>query len=696
VQRIGVDIGGTFTDLLLIDADGRATIAKTLTTPDDPSRAVEHELRGLLASTQASERDTAPKTPDAVLVHGTTLVTNAIIERKGPRTALLATAGFRDAVEIGREHRYELYDLNLEVPRPLVPRHLRFDVPERIAADGSVLQPLDEEFVRRLGGELRDNDVRAVAVCYLHSFRNPAHERRTADLIAEVAPGVRVSISSEVAPEIREFQRASTTAANVYVQERVAAYLRHMEGRLRNLGFNGAFFAMLSAGGIGTIETASRFPVRLLESGPAAGALAAASLGGKTGFNDLLSFDMGGTTAKLCAILDGRPLKVHEFEVDRVYRFRKGSGLPITIPVIDMIEIGAGGGSIARQSAVGLLTVGPESAGADPGPACYGFGGRSPTVTDADLVLGYLNPKYFLGGRMRLDVDAAHDSLGRLAAGLGLTVEQTAWGIHQIVNENMANAARAHLSERGAHPGNMPLFAFGGAGPVHAYHLAEILRLPAIISPLGAGVGSTFGLLAAPLAFDFVRSARGQLDDLDWSAANRLLADMDREGRALLEGSGVAREATVYTRTADMRYLGQGHEISVPLPAGVLQSGDAETIRAAFGRVYESRYGRPGPAVPLEVINWRVTVSGPNPTIDTRVAMPPTPGGALKGSRRAFCLERRGYVDTPVYDRYALAPGDVVDGPAIVEEQESTLVIGERGRARVDQHLTMIVEFQRG
>jgi N-methylhydantoinase A len=492
------------------------------------------------------------------------------------------------------------------------------------------------------------------------------------------------------------------------VQERVAAYLRHLEQRLADAGIRGGVFVMLSAGGIATIETASQFPVRLLESGPAAGALAAAALGGRAGHDDLLSFDMGGTTAKLCAILGGRPLKVHEFEVDRVYRFRRGSGLPISLPVIDMIEIGAGGGSIAGVSAVGLLTVGPGSAGADPGPACYGFGGRAPTVTDADLVLGYLNPDYFLGGRMRLDVDAAHRALAGLAARLDLTVEQTAWGVHQIVNENMANAARAHLSERGADPRHMPLFAFGGAGPVHAYHLAQILRLPAIISPLGAGVGSTFGLLAAPLAFDFVRSAYARLDDLDWDRANRLLGEMEDEGRTLLEGSGVAGDAITETRTADMRFVGQGHEVSVPLPDGVLAAGHRDAIRAAFERVYESRYGRRGPDVAVEIVNWRVTCSGPRPDVDVRVSAPasaaPDPAAptaaassatARKGSRAAYCVERRAYVDTPVYDRYALGPGAVIEGPAIVEEQESTLVIGERGLARVDDRLTMIVEFPR-
>src|SRR5918999_2688357 len=420
MYRVGIDIGGTFTDMLWVGEDGTAVIGKTLTTPGDPSLAVENALKPVLqnALVKPQERGT--------LIHGTTLVTNALIERKGAPTALLATSGFRDAVEIGREHRYELYDLNLDLPKPLVPRHLRFDVPERIAADGSVLQPLDEEFVRRLLAELRDKGIKAIGISYLNSYRNPAHERRTAEIIAEVAPQIRVSLSSEVVAEIREFPRTSTTLANVYVQERVSDYLAQLDARLKKIGFAGSFFVMLSSGGIATRETASRFPVRLLESGPAAGALAAAQAGVSSGHRDLLSFDMGGTTAKLCVIDNGQPLKAHEFEVDRVYRFRKGSGLPMRIPVIDMIEIGAGGGSIAHVDSLGLLKVGPESAGADPGPVCCRLGGMNPTVTDADLLLGYLDPDYFLGGRMELDREGASRAIEqKLARRLDLDTVET-------------------------------------------------------------------------------------------------------------------------------------------------------------------------------------------------------------------------------------------------------------------------------
>ena len=691
MYRVGIDIGGTFTDMLLVGEDGAAVTGKTLTTPGDPSLAVENALRPALenGAVKAGERGT--------LIHGTTLVTNALIERKGAPTALLTTAGFRDAVEIGREHRYELYDLNLELPKPLVPRHLRFDVAERVAADGSVLQPLDEAFVHRLAAELRDKGIRAIGICYLNSFRNPDHERRTAEIIAAVAPQIRVALSSEVVAEIREFQRTSTTLVNVYVQERVSDYLAQLQERLDKIGFAGSFFVMLSSGGIATRETGSRFPVRLLESGPAAGALAAAQAGVLCGHRDLLSFDMGGTTAKLCAIEEGQPLKTHEFEVDRVYRFRKGSGLPVRTTVIDMIEIGAGGGSIARIDSLGLLKVGPQSSGADPGPVCYGQGGMEPTVTDADLVLGYLDAKYFLGGGMQLDPDGAREALAKLGERLAMTVEQAAWGIHQIVNENMANAARAHLGERGKDPRRMPIYAFGGAGPVHGYRVAEILRLPALISPFGAGVGSTFGLLAAPLAFDFVRSAYSRLDELDWNFANGLLNEMAEEGRHVLESSGLSSADIAYQRTADMRYVGQGHEVSVSLPGEVLGEQHLRQIGAAFEETYRSLYGRMGPEVPLEVINWRVVASGPRPEMYLKLARAAAArGAARKGSRRAYFPECGGYVETAVYDRYALKPGMQIVGPAIVEERESTLIIGARGRGRVDERLNIIVEFADG
>jgi N-methylhydantoinase A len=630
------------------------------------------------------------------LVHGTTLVTNAIIERKGAQTALLTTQGFRDSIEIGRENRYDLYDLMLEQPRSLVPRYLRFDVPQRTLANGATLQELDEAYVERLAGELAESGIEAVAIVFLHSFTNPAPERAAREAVQRAAPTLRVSISSDVIPEIREFERASTTIANVYVQARVETYLRELEARLQRLGFEGKFFLMLSSGGIATVDTAVRYPVRLLESGPAAGALAATAYGLAAGRPDLLSFDMGGTTAKICVIDEGRPLIAHEFEVDRIYRFKKGSGLPIKIPVIEMIEIGTGGGSMARVDSLGLLKVGPDSAGSVPGPVCYGRGGAEPTVTDADLILGYLDPAYFLGGRMQLDIEDARRAIEtQIANKLGVSVAEAAWGIHQIANENMANAARVHALERGKDPHRFPLFAFGGAGPVHAYRIALALGSPALLIPLGAGVTSTVGFLSAPLAFDFVRSWPGRLDSLEWGRANTLLAEMEAEGQALLESSGVPAEAITHRREADMRYVGQGHEIRVPLPAGLLGEAHAPALLAAFEAVYRELYERLGPPVPVEILNWRVVSSGPQP--DLRLQVTAAAGGeaqmALKGERPAYFPETRGFSSTPIYDRYRLDPGAAFAGPAIVEERESTAIIGPGGRCRIDEYHNLVVEW---
>lgn len=690
--RVGVDIGGTFTDLVVVnDATGAFAVGKALTTPADPSQAVEAVLVETLQQAGIAARAVQQ------IVHGTTLVTNAILERTGARTALLTTQGFRDSIEIGREHRYDLYDLMLEHPQPLAPRYLRFDVPQRTLADGSPQVELDEAHVERLARELAANGIEAVAIVFLHSFTNPSAERTARAAVQRAAPHLRVSISSDVVPEIREFERASTTIANVYVQERVERYLRELEARLERIGFAGSFFLMLSSGGIATVDTAVRFPVRLLESGPAAGALAAAAYGQASGRPDLISFDMGGTTAKICVIDRGRPLIAHEFEVDRVYRFKKGSGLPMKIPVIEMIEIGTGGGSVARVDALGLLKVGPDSAGADPGPACYGRGGIRPTVTDADLILGYLDPAYFLGGRMPLDVDGARRAIQeKIADRLGVTVEEAAWGIHQIANENMANAARVHALERGKDPHRFPLFAFGGAGPVHAYRLALALGSPALIAPFGAGVISSVGFLSAPLAFDFVRSWPGRLDALDWPRANALLAEMEAEGCALLEKSGLPPSAITHRREADMRYVGQGHEVRVPLPAGRLSADRVSELLGAFEAVYRELYSRLGPPVPIEVLNWRVVSSGPSPDVRLQVQVAAKGGdsqAALKGARPAYFPEAGRYVAAPIYDRYRLSPGATFKGPAVVEERESTVLIGPRGRCRVDEHNNLIVEI---
>ena len=686
--RAGVDIGGTFTDLMLIGERGEVVIGKVLTTAD-PSRGVEQVLAGTL------ERTGRAASSVRHLVHGTTLVTNAVIERKGARTALLTTAGFRDSIEIGREHRYELYDLELELPRPLVPRHLRFDVPERTLADGTRLTGLDEEYVARLGGELAAAGVEAAAVCFLHSFTNPESERRARAVLERAAPGLRVSLSSEVVPEMGEYERASTTVANVYVQPLVEGYLHGLRRRLEGMGFEGRLFLMLSSGGAATLDTCVKFPIRLLESGPAAGALAAASVGSAMGRGSLLSFDMGGTTAKLSVVDGGEPLVTHDFEVDRRYRFKKGSGLPVRVPVIEMIEIGAGGGSIARIDAMGLLKVGPDSAGADPGPVCYGRGGRSPTVTDADLVLGYLDPGYFLGGAMRLDAAAAEAALAeRVGRPLGLSAAEAAWGVHQVVNEAMANAARVHAVERGKNPRALPVVAFGGAGPVHGYRVAELLGSPELVFPYGAGVTSAMGLLAAPLAFDFVRSYYGRLGELDWAEVSAVFDEMERDGAELLAGSGAGPGDISHTRTADIRYAGQGHEIRVPIPDGALSDADLPAIRAGFDRVYRALYGREGPPVELEALTWRVVSRGPRPA---PIGAPPRDseggaGAALKGERPVYFPSLGGFAPTPVYDRYRLGAGAALAGPAVIEERESTAVIGPGGLVRVDDRLNIVAK----
>ena len=702
--RIGVDIGGTFTDLVWVDeATGSARVGKLLTTPKDPSQAVEEGVVSLL-----HEAGAAAATVRA-LIHGTTLATNALIERKGARVGLLATAGFRDAVEIGREGRYDMYDLFIDPPVPLVPRQLRIEVSERVQADGSVLRPLDPAQARAAVAQLGALGVEAIAICLLHAYRNPVHERALVALCAELLPGVPVSCSSDVVPEIREYERTSTTSANVYVMPMMSRYLDDLERKLQELGIPGRLYVMMSAGGIATPETAKRVPIRLVESGPAAGALAAARMARQVGEERLLSFDMGGTTAKACVIDRGEPQLAREFEVARADRFKKGSGLPIRVPVVELIEIGAGGGSIARVDRMGLLKVGPDSAGADPGPACYGLGGREPTVTDADLLLGYLDAEFFLGGRMRLDVDAARRAvLEHVARPMGLELTEAAWGIHRVVNENMASAARVHGIERGKDLRGYPLFAFGGAGPVHAWHVGRILRVPRVLVPYGAGALSAYGLLAAPLAFDFVRTAPQRLASADWALINRLFEEMETEGRRIVRGAGVADRDVTVRRSAEMRYFGQGHEVDVQIPLGPLGPASLATITASFEAAYRQLYSRTPQGVPLEALNWRTVVSGPAPDLlgepagggSAGAASGSSAGGGsagaisgppqMKSSRKAYFPEIGGYVEIPVYDRYAVGPGSRLAGPAIVEERESTTVVGPGAAIAVDAHRTLV------
>ncbi|MFQ5520153.1 MAG: hydantoinase/oxoprolinase family protein, partial [Candidatus Methylomirabilia bacterium] len=676
--RIGVDIGGTFTDLVLVDEErGVVRVGKLLTTPKDPGQGVETGIVRLLE--EAGVQAQAVRT----LIHGTTLATNALIERKGAKTALLTTKGFRDVLEIAREGRYDLYDLFIDPPPPLVPRQLRREVTERVLADGTIGEPLDDAEARRIVQELLTEGIEALAISLLHAYRNPVHELRLAVLVREMASTLPVSCSSEVVPEIREYDRTSTTVANVYVIPLVSRYLEALERKFGELGISGRFFVMLSSGGVATPETAKRVPVRLVESGPAAGALAAGRAARLAGEPRLLSFDMGGTTAKACVIDSGEPLVGREFEVARADRFKKGSGLPIRVPVIELIEIGAGGGSIARVDRLGLLKVGPESAGADPGPACYGLGGREPTVTDADLLLGYLDPEFFLGGQMPLDREAGIRAIReRIAAPLGLDVVAAAWGIHRVVNESMAAAARIHGIERGKDLRAYPLFAFGGAGPVHCWQVAQILKVPRVLIPFGAGALSAFGLLTAPPAFDFVRTVPQRLDRADWERLNEVYDEMEQEGRAIVASAGIETPRVTLRRTAEMRYVGQGHEVDVEVPPGRLGAESLPTLTENFEAAYRALYHRTPQGVVIEALNWRLVVSGSRTEIPSLVDSPSataagaTTERALKGQRRAYCAEFRDFVDTPVYDRYRLLPGASFEGPAIVEERESTAVIG--------------------
>jgi N-methylhydantoinase A len=690
-MRMGVDIGGTFTDLLLVDdASGRIAVEKVLTTSPDPSVGV------MTAVEQAVRNSGSPLGNVDVLVHGTTLAINTVIERTGTLTALFATRGHRDAIEIRREQRYDMYDVLLEMPEPLAPRHLRFDIEERITAEGEVILPLDRRQVANLLRRLAERGVQALGVCLLHSYRNPVHELAIADIAKEAAPTLQVSLSSRVAPEIKEYERTSTTLCNAYVQARVDSYLGRLERELEGGGFRGAFFLMQSSGGLIKSGTAREFPVRILESGPAGGALAAANFGRVSGMDRLLSFDMGGTTAKLAVVDDGQPLIAPGFEVARTYRFSRGSGLPVRIPVIEMIEIGAGGGSIAHVDRLGLIRVGPESAGADPGPACYGRGGDFPTVTDADLLLGYLDPQYFLGGRMPLSLEKARRAVEEyLARPLGIDVTHAAWGIHRIVNENMANAAHVHLIERGKDTGSYSLFAFGGAGPVHAYGVASLLGSPSLTIPPGAGVTSAVGFLTAPLSFEFVQGWYSRVSDIEWERVNAFIEGMEQQGRAMLGAAGLGAAAIDVLRSCDMRYAGQGSEVNVPVPADTLTGKRVGDVRRHFEQRYRELYGRTVPGTDLEVVNWRVVVRGPRPTL--RMGLAEVDGGsrreARKGTRAAYFGESGGFVETPVFDRYKLAPGTVISGPAIVEERESTLVVGPGARARVDDSLSVVVEF---
>lgn len=672
---LGIDIGGTFTDLVIHDPrDGRAIIWKESTTPDDPARGALEGTRRVL--------EKAGVRPEQVgrVVHATTLFTNALIERKGARTGLLTTAGFADVLEIARERKYELYDLFIEMPKPLVPRPWRREARERLAPDGNVEIALDVEAAMAEVTELVEQGIESLAICFLHSYANPVHERAIAAAVAERFQNLSISLSSDIAPEIREYQRASTTVANAYIRPLAEIYLERLEQALAASGIPGGLFLMLSNGGLTHVSEAKRTPVQLLESGPAAGALAGAWFGSNAGLERVLAFDMGGTTAKLALVDDGEPLVAYGFEAAREKRFLRGSGLPMQIATVELIEIGAGGGSIAHKSDLGTLNVGPESSGAQPGPACYGRGGANATVTDADLTLGYLNADFFLGGAMKIDKVATDKAFGTLAASLKVEPGRAAFGVHDVVNENMAGAARVAIAERGRVPSEYALLATGGAGPVHAWHVARKLGVKRVVCPPGAGAGSTIGMLMAPARVDRVASYAAPLASADMKALDQTFADLEKESLGVLRLTGADIEGRSIKRLADMRYIGQGSEITVAMPSPLTEAG----VRTAFEAAYKALFARVPPGAAIQFVAVRLSVSAPMPGTGGKLDLARAGSAkAEKGTRPVFFPDENKTVQTKVWDRYALAPGVSIEGPAVFEEDESTFIVGPNATARL-------------
>ena len=673
--RLGVDIGGTFTDAVL-EVDGRRHSWKELTTQAAPEQ-------GALAAVEATVRD-AGLQPGQVglIIHGTTLATNALIERRGARTALITTRGFRDVLQIRGEDRYEQYDLNIQLPEPLVPRRLRLPVTERMDSRGQVRLPLVESEVETLLPALEG--VESVAIGFLHSYVNDAHERRVRDLLAARRPDLAITLSSEVSPEMREYERFSTACANAYIQPLMARYLARLEQALQARGYACPLLLMHSGGGLATVEASRRFPVRLVESGPAGGAVFSSTVAQQLGLDQVLSFDMGGTTAKVCLIDNCRPQLSRRFEVARVWRFRKGSGLPLRIPCVELVEIGAGGGSIAGLDQLGSIAVGPESAGSAPGPACYGNGGDRPTVTDADLVLGRIDAARFSGGAIRLDEAAAATALDRHVAGpLGMDTRSGAYGVAEIVDENMANAARVHAIESGKELSRRALIAFGGAAPLHAARVAEKLGVPRFIVPSGAGVGSAIGFLRAPVAYEVVRTTFQLLSAFDAEATGALLAAMAEEAAAIVRGAAPG-ETLAEHRVAYMRYAGQGYELSIDAPVRAFTASDTDVLREAFEMRYRELYSWIVPATDIEILGWSVTVSTP----PAPIPLPPLPAEPYRpepqGTQRVHDIDSGTQLAVPVHWRPDLRPGATIPGPALIAERETTTWVSAAFTARLN------------
>jgi N-methylhydantoinase A/oxoprolinase/acetone carboxylase beta subunit len=677
--RAAIDIGGTFTDVVL-ETDAARYSAKILTDKIAPERALMEGLRNVLAQAALAPIDVG------ILIHGTTLATNAIIERRGARTALLTTEGFRDTIEIAFENRFEQYDVFIVKPKPLVPRQWRFTVTERIDATGRVRIPLNEAGVRSLARPLRDEHIESVAVGLLHSYANSSHEQRVRDILVSESPDLHITLSSEVCPELREYERFTTATANAYVQPLIAQYLQRLSTTLASDGFHCPLVLMSSGGGLTTVETALRFPIRLVESGPAGGAIFAITIAEKLKLSRVVSFDMGGTTAKICLIDDAKPMLSRTFEVDRQYKFQKGSGLPIRIPVIEMLEIGAGGGSIASVDSMRRVAVGPASAGSDPGPASYSRGGVDATVTDASVALGHIYPEGFAGGAIQLAPERGEEAIRRMvAAPLGVDIRMAAYAINEMVDENMANAARVHAMERGSDLSGRVMIAFGGSAPLHAARVAEKLQIQEILIPAHAGVGSAIGFLRAPVSFEAVRTRLLKLSEIDCDQLRETIRDMIDEATSVVR-LGAAYSPLSISCKAEMRYVGQGHEIAVLFEADDLLGNAAQILRARFEARYKDLFGRTVPNLEVEVTTWTVLVAadiavrGPPPAIRTGLDRP-----RAASKRRCFDPLTGDLLEVPAYDRRAVPAGTSIKGPALIVDPDTTTVVTPDFSASIDQ-----------
>ncbi|MEO6654268.1 MAG: hydantoinase/oxoprolinase family protein [Ilumatobacteraceae bacterium] len=689
--RLAVDIGGTFTDVVLLDAaSGRIVVDKTLTTPSAPLDGVRTGVAQLLA-----KADVAPHQITAPIVHATTLITNALIEGKIGRSALVTTKGFGDTLLIRDEHRYDMYDLQIEFPAPPIPRERTFEIDERVGASGDVVVDPDDEAIAELIEQLRTADVESVAICFLNSYVNATNERKVAERLRHEL-GVPVCISAEISPQIREYPRMITTACNAATMPVIGPYLDELQKWLSSEGFGGSVLMMLSNGGVVSADDAAQAPIRLVESGPAAGALAGTWFARRLGEDRLLCFDMGGTTAKACLIDQGEPELTNTFEVARAYRFKKGSGFPVSVPSVDLVEIGAGGGSLGRVDQFGLLKVGPESSGAEPGPACYDRGGTEPAVTDTDVVLGLLDPDAFLGGDMRLDRSLAEAAVGRVAEQLGLSVIDTAAGMHEIVNQNMAAAARMHSVEMGIDLRGVTLIAFGGAGPVHACGVADLLESDRVIFPVNASVLSAFGTLVSPVRIDLARSLPRMIDMIDERERDALLDDLRQEGRRVLSAAGVAEDAVQFRYGIDARYAGQGNEITIWVGEGPDWPATPAGIVEAFEAEYRRIYGLTIPDVAVQAVTWRLSASAVTTIVEPSTQLDAAAGAAAPIGHRPMVFARGvDAVSAPVYRRVELGAGARFDGPAVVEERETTSVIRPGWSVEVAPDGSLIATRQR-